>query len=64
MDDVHTIRTLYGADVVALMVDIPDSCGVGYVGPLFGYMFSVTSWLCAAGYYSLAHEIGHNLVSL
>ena len=62
MDDVHKKRILYGADIVALLIDDSQYCGIGYIGPRIDLMFSVTAWNCAAGYYTLAHEIGHNLV--
>ena len=58
---VHSNRETYGADIVALIIDDPMYCGIGYVGPSKGYMYSVTAWNCATGYYSFGHEIGHNL---
>ena len=61
MDDVHSVRTDYGADLVALIIDDRQYCGIGYVGPSKSYGFSVTAWNCATGYYSFAHEVGHNL---
>ena len=64
MDQAHTLRTTYGADIVALLIDDPQFCGMAYMGPSINSMFSVTSWSCATGYYSFGHEIGHNLVSL
>ena len=57
---VHSNRQTYGADVVALIIDDPQYCGIGYVGPSKAYMYSVTAWNCATGYYSFGHEIGHN----
>jgi len=54
-------RTLYGADVVALIIDDSQYCGIGYLGPRTDLMFSVTAWNCATGYFSFGHEIGHNL---
>jgi hypothetical protein len=63
LDQAHTLRTVYGADVVALIIDDSQYCGIGYLGPSTNYMFSVTSWSCATGYYSFGHEIGHNFVS-
>jgi uncharacterized protein YhjY with autotransporter beta-barrel domain len=71
MDQVHTLRNQYGADVVALLVNGPGSSGgtvgVGYimqtVGSYFAdYAFSVTEVNFATGpSYALLHEIGHNL---
>jgi hypothetical protein len=62
MDDVHSKRTQYGADIVAMIIDDKVYCGIGYFGPSKAYMFSATRWSCATGYYSFGHEIGHNLV--
>ena len=64
MDDVHTKRQTYGADIVAMIIDDSQYCGIAYLGPSYGSMFSVTSWNCATGYYSFGHEIGHNMVSV
>ena len=61
MDDVHTKRNTYGADVVAMIIDDPSWCGLAYVGPRADLMFSVTKYSCATGYYSFGHEIGHNM---
>merc|ERR1719491_1072848 len=61
MDDVHEKREVYGADLVALLIDDPQYCGLAWMGPTKDRMFSVTSWSCATGYYSFGHEIAHNL---
>ena len=63
MDDVHAKREQYGADLVALLIDGSQYCGIAWLGPSKGNMFSVTAWNCATGYYSFGHEIGHNMVS-
>ena len=63
LDQAHTLRTTYSADIVVLMIDDPHLCGIAWLGPSIGRMFSVTSWNCATGYYSFGHEIGHNFVS-
>ncbi|KAL3772136.1 hypothetical protein ACHAW5_000191 [Stephanodiscus triporus] len=60
LDQAHTLRTTYGADVVALIIDDAQYCGMAYLGPAVDLMFSVTAWNCATGYYSFGHEIGHN----
>ena len=62
MDDVHTKREFWGADIVALIIDDSQYCGIAWVGPRKQNMFSVTDWGCATGYYSFGHEIGHNQV--
>jgi hypothetical protein len=63
MDQVHTLRTAYGADIVALIIDADSKCGKAWNGPGINNMFSATHWDCATGYYSFGHEIGHNFVS-
>jgi hypothetical protein len=65
MDEVHGLRDEHGADLVALFVDDGEYCGQAYrMGtPSWGfahYAFSVTTWYCAVGNKSFAHEIGHN----
>lgn len=59
--DVHDKRTQYGADVVAMLIDDSQYCGIAFLGPSKTSMFSVTAWNCATGYYSFGHEIGHNM---
>jgi hypothetical protein len=68
MDDVHTWRDTYGADEVALIVNNTSSCGIGYMmqfatTAFAPYAFVVVSRVCATGYYSFAHELGHNMGS-
>ena len=66
MDSVHALRNIYCADEVALIVNNADSCGIAYVmsyvhQTFASSAFSVVSRICAASYYSLAHELGHNM---
>lgn len=68
LDDVHTLRTQYGADVVTLLGN--GYAGSGYCG--MGYLmssvttsfasqaFNVVDRTCAVGNLSYAHEVGHN----
>ena len=68
MDEVHTLRDTYSADLVSLIVNNTASCGIGYVmqtatSSFASYAFTVVSKNCATGYYSLAHETGHNMGS-
>ena len=58
---VHAERDTYGADLVALIIDDPQYCGIAWLGPREDLMYSVTAWNCATGYFSFGHEIGHNL---
>ena len=64
MDDVHVKRDVHGADIVAMIIDGVQYCGIAYLGPGIDIMFSVISWNCATGYYTFGHEISHNFVSL
>lgn len=67
MDDVHTLRTTYGADLCALVTSTPtNTCGLGYVNTSStNYSsnsgFCVSLYNCAVSNYSLAHELGHNM---
>ena len=60
MADVHANRIVHGADVVHLIVDLSDMCGLGYLGPSIDLMYSVSYWSCATGFYSFGHAIAHN----
>ena len=61
MDEVHTLRNTYAADMVTLFV----KNGGGYCGLASAIManaanaFQVTDLDCATGYYSFGHEFGH-----
>lgn len=66
MDNVHTLRNTYNADLVVMIVSASNYCGLGYlmqtVSPSFAaYAFCLVSRTCATGYYSFAHEMGHNM---
>ncbi|MDZ4861274.1 MAG: M12 family metallo-peptidase [Candidatus Hydrogenedentes bacterium] len=68
MDEVHTLRETYGADMVSLLIDEPSSCGLAWLmtslaGDFSANAFSVEHHGCATGYYSFAHELGHNMGS-
>jgi len=65
MDEVHALRNEHAADLVALIVNDGEYCGIAYrmqtLSPGFASSgFSVTTWYCAASSRTLAHEIGHN----
>jgi len=61
MDNLHSLRNTYGADMVGLIVEN----GGGYCGMAATIMatassaFQVTARSCATGYYSFGHEFGH-----
>jgi hypothetical protein len=65
-DNAHDLRDEYNADMVALIVADNEYCGLAWLmqslSPAFASSaFSVTSWFCAAGNLTLAHELGHNM---
>jgi len=68
LDEVHTLRTQYGADVVTLIGEgyrAAGACGIGSlmvtVSTSFSsYAFNVVDRSCALGNLSYAHEVGHN----
>lgn len=60
--NVHTLRDQYGADMVAMLTNASQYCGLGWLGPNSGYLYSVTKWSCISGH-SFTHELGHNMGS-
>ncbi|MBL8747111.1 MAG: hypothetical protein JNK58_12245 [Phycisphaerae bacterium] len=66
MDEAHTLRNQYGADLVTLIVNASNSaCGIGYlmssVGPSFQSLaFNVVARTCVSGL-TFPHELGHNM---
>ncbi len=70
MDAVHTLRDIYRADLVHLIVERASVglCGKAYLMSTLSagfdqYAFGVTRADCLSSSYTLAHEIGHNLGS-
>lgn len=66
IDNVHTLRNTYAADLVVMIVeDYHSTCGIGWLMTSStmteSHGFSVVSRNCATGYYSFAHETGHNM---
>lgn len=66
IDEVHTLRNTYGADVVSLIVNNFEACGRGYVmtsvSSFFeAYAFNVVERGCVTPNYSFAHELGHQM---
>lgn len=61
LDEVHALRDAARADVVVMLTDGKDACGVGYINAPASYAFAVVGWQCATGNYSFAHEVGHVL---
>ena len=66
MDEVHPLRAQYRADLVAMVCQNGQYCGLGYLmtnvsNNFRDSAFSVTKASCATGNYTLAHELGHNM---
>ena len=66
MDNVHTLRNTYGADLVKLVVSTSSggACGIAYLmcgsNPAFeSNAFSVTARNCISPNYTFGHELGH-----
>lgn len=68
MDNVHSLRTQYGADQVALIVADKNVCGVGYQMLSLSSSFASSAFVavhddavynCLGGI-TLQHELGHN----
>ncbi len=66
MDNVHGLRDAGCADAVVLIVGDTQWCGMAYImssvsSSFESLAFSLVSYTCATGYYSFAHELGHNM---
>lgn len=63
LDSVHSKRDEFGADLVVLIAGPSYGyCGQAYNSPGSAkWAFSVVKYTCATGYYSFAHEMGHNM---
>lgn len=62
MDELHTVAGAVSADLTALIVDVNNFCGVGFIAPGDPELgFTVSDIDCALGNLTFAHEIGHNL---
>lgn len=67
MDDIHTLRATYGADLCGLITSTPTStCGLGYLNTNPGNYsansaFTVSIYSCVVSNYTLSHEMGHNM---
>ncbi len=65
IDEVRSLRNTYGADLVVMIVNNMTYCGIGWLmTPNYTYDSvgnSLVSRACATGYYSFAHETGHNM---
>jgi len=66
MDNVHTLRDAHGADLVSLITETLDNCGLAYrlypvTAGFESSAFSVVKRTCAAAGLSFAHETSHNM---
>lgn len=60
MDNVHTLRNTYGADMVMLVVNDTEACGqAAAIKAVATNAFAVADQSCITGYYSFGHELGH-----
>ncbi len=65
LDVVHEWRDTYKADMVSMWINNTDYCGLAWLmtstaSDFSSRGFSVVHYGCATGYYSFAHEMGHN----
>lgn len=68
MDNVHALRDAYKADMVSLIEESINYCGIAYLMTSLSNNFKVSAFSvvysqCATGYYSFGHELGHNMGS-
>lgn len=66
IDQVQGLRDTYGADAVSMIIETGNACGIGYLmqtlsNAFESHAYNVVARSCATGYYSFAHELGHNM---
>ena len=66
LDEVHELRDAFGADLVQLVVEEGDGCGIAYSmgrarASFSEWAFSVVERSCIDTTFAMAHELGHNL---
>ncbi|MEP1304820.1 MAG: T9SS type A sorting domain-containing protein [Balneola sp.] len=65
MDELHTLRDQYGADLVTLMAEVNDTGGIAWRlntrtgSPKFGFSLNRVQQITSG--YTVIHEIGHNM---
>jgi peptidyl-Asp metalloendopeptidase len=60
MDNVHTLRNTYAADLVMLVVNDTEACGqAATIKATASSAFATADQSCITGYYSFGHELGH-----
>lgn len=60
-NNVDSRREALYADMVSLIIEDTEYCGYAYVNSTASSAFSVADRICATGYYSFGHELGHNM---
>uniref|UniRef100_A0A6U5FZG3 Uncharacterized protein n=1 Tax=Corethron hystrix TaxID=216773 RepID=A0A6U5FZG3_9STRA len=60
----YAARKKFGADLVHMILAKNDFCGYSFNSVIRKNAYSLSSLKCSTGQYSMAHEIGHNIVSL
>ena len=64
---IQTLRETHKADLVVMLNESADVCGIGFLmdapGGTPSYGFSITTRACAIGNLVFAHELGHNMGS-
>lgn len=59
-DGVHALRSSVNADAVVMIVAAQDYCGMAdTIDARATSAFAIVSVVCATGYYSFGHELGH-----
>lgn len=61
MDEIHSYRDTFSADVCILIRNAGGSCGIAYLltSPAEDHAFGAVAASCALGNYTFAHELGH-----
>ena len=57
-------RDRYSADLIFLVTERSESCGISPIGPSTGKVVSVVLRLCMTGYYYFGHELEHNILGI
>ncbi|MCM3603892.1 M12 family metallo-peptidase [Cupriavidus pauculus] len=61
MDDLHTVRANTSANIVVVLLNSREYCGMAYVKANAASAFATVGRNCATGVLTFAHEIGHLL---
>jgi hypothetical protein len=66
LESLRALRNTYYADTVTLIEETSDYCGISYLmtdvsADFEDWAYAVVARSCATGYFSFAHELGHNM---